>query len=170
VPNPPSDPSSWRLWCKFRRPEPPIPPITHRATFDKSRPDRARSLARRSIATPSHLQSRTDGAILKCAVPDNRSPCGHRRTRKSRGQRRRSIKSKLCPHRLGAVTAYSRQLLAQSAIDVDNVIKDDILRVMAVAIDRAVLNGTGSANNQPTGILTVGANTVGSYNVNLRRT
>jgi len=53
---------------------------------------------------------------------------------------------------------------------VDNVIKDDILRVMAVAIDRAVLNGTGSANNQPTGILTVGANTVGSYNVNLRRT
>jgi len=47
------------------------------------------------------------------------------------------------PHRLGCVTAYSMQLLAQSGIDVDNVIKDDILRVMAVGIDAAVLNGAG---------------------------
>jgi hypothetical protein len=58
-------------------PGPPNPPITHRANFDKSRPDRARSLARRSIATPSHLQSGTDGPILKCAVPDNRSQIRH---------------------------------------------------------------------------------------------
>jgi HK97 family phage major capsid protein len=72
------------------------------------------------------------------------------------------------PHRCGVVTAYSKQLLAQSAIDVDNVLKDDILRVMGVGLDRAILNGTGSANNQPNGILTVGANTVGNYNVNLR--
>ena len=55
----------------------PIPPITHRANFDKSRSDRASSLARRSIATPSHLQSRTDGPILKRAVPDNRSQIRH---------------------------------------------------------------------------------------------
>jgi HK97 family phage major capsid protein len=47
------------------------------------------------------------------------------------------------PHRLGCVTAYSMQLLAQSGIDIDNVIKDDILRVMAVGIDAAVLNGVG---------------------------
>jgi hypothetical protein len=35
------------------------------------------------------------------------------------------------------------QLLAQSGIDIDNGIKDDILRVMAVGIDAAVLNGAG---------------------------
>jgi len=72
------------------------------------------------------------------------------------------------PHRAGVVTAYSKQLLAQSTIDVDNIVKQDILRVMGVGIDRAVLNGTGAANNPPTGILTYTANTVGNYNINLR--
>jgi HK97 family phage major capsid protein len=45
------------------------------------------------------------------------------------------------PHRAGVVTAYSKQLLAQSTLDIDQIVKDDILKVIGVGIDRAILNG-----------------------------
>ena len=58
----------------------------------------------------------------------------------------------LIPHRLAAVTAYSKQLLAQSSIDVEAFVREDLMRILAVERDRAVLDGTGGAG-QPVGIL-----------------
>jgi HK97 family phage major capsid protein len=72
------------------------------------------------------------------------------------------------PRRLGITTAYSKQLLAQSTLDIDNIIKDDMLRVIGIGVDSAALNGAGAASNMPTGILTLSANAVGAYNYNLR--
>jgi HK97 family phage major capsid protein len=57
----------------------------------------------------------------------------------------------LTPKTLQATTAYSRQLVAQSTIDVESFIRNDLAAVHALAWDAAVLHGTG-LNNQPTGI------------------
>jgi HK97 family phage major capsid protein len=48
--------------------------------------------------------------------------------------------------------SYSRQLLAQAVIDVDNLIRQDLARDAALAIDLAGISGTGAAND-PKGIL-----------------
>jgi HK97 family phage major capsid protein len=58
----------------------------------------------------------------------------------------------LAPKSLQASTSYSRQLLAQSVIDVDALVRDDLARVMALALDLAGIAGTGSSN-QPLGIV-----------------
>ena len=57
----------------------------------------------------------------------------------------------LTPKTLQATTAFSRQLMAQSSIDVEQFIRNDLAASHALAWDRAALHGTGS-NNQPTGI------------------
>lgn len=51
-----------------------------------------------------------------------------------------------------STTAYSRQLLAQGVIDVDNLVKNDLALITALGIDLAAINGSG-ASNQPTGVL-----------------
>jgi HK97 family phage major capsid protein len=48
--------------------------------------------------------------------------------------------------------SYSRQLLAQAVIDIDNLVRADLARDAALAIDLAGISGTGSSN-QPKGIL-----------------
>jgi HK97 family phage major capsid protein len=48
--------------------------------------------------------------------------------------------------------SYSRQLLAQAVIDIDNLVRQDLARDAALAIDLAGINGTGSSND-PKGIL-----------------
>lgn len=54
---------------------------------------------------------------------------------------------------LGAATVYSRALLHQVGnFDVEQFVRDDLMKVLAVEIDRAVLAGSGSGVN-PTGIL-----------------
>lgn len=58
----------------------------------------------------------------------------------------------LSPHRLSAVTALGKMLLAQSSVDVEGLVREDFARVLAIAIDLAGLAGTG-AGGQPTGIL-----------------
>ena len=58
----------------------------------------------------------------------------------------------LSPKTAMASTAYSRQLLIQSSFDVDGFVKDDLAQVLAIGLDLAALDGTGS-NNQPTGIM-----------------
>ena len=64
----------------------------------------------------------------------------------------------LAPKTLGAHTDVTRQLLIQSSLDVENLIRDDLTRALALAIDKAGLEGTG-LNGQPTGILsTAGIN------------
>lgn len=47
----------------------------------------------------------------------------------------------LSPKNLMAMTSYSRQLLAQSTIDIDAFVMNDLAAVNALAIDRAVLHG-----------------------------
>lgn len=48
-------------------------------------------------------------------------------------------------------TSYSRQLLAQSSLDIEAFVRDDLTLAAAIGIDNAAINGTG-ASNQPTGI------------------
>lgn len=57
----------------------------------------------------------------------------------------------LTPRTLGVYTEASRQLLMQSSIDVENLIRMDFARSMGIAIDYAALYGSG-ASGQPTGI------------------
>jgi HK97 family phage major capsid protein len=58
----------------------------------------------------------------------------------------------MSPKTYQSSTAYSRQLLAQSVIDIDNLVRQDLARDCALSIDSAGINGTGSSND-PIGIL-----------------
>ena len=58
----------------------------------------------------------------------------------------------MTPHRLGAFTDISKQLIAQSSLDVEGFVRNDLATILALAIDKAVLEGSGSSG-QPTGIL-----------------
>ena len=55
------------------------------------------------------------------------------------------------PRKLAAQTGYNKQLLAQSSIDTEAFVRDDLMRVLAIAKDLAGIAGTGGA--QPLGIL-----------------
>jgi HK97 family phage major capsid protein len=57
----------------------------------------------------------------------------------------------LTPKTLQATTAYSRQLVAQSSIDIESFIRADLAAVHALAWDRAVFHGLGNTN-QPAGV------------------
>lgn len=66
----------------------------------------------------------------------------------------------LTPHRLGADTAFSKELVMQSSIDVEAFVRADLMRVLALEKDRAALNGLGSAG-EPIGIMNeTGINTI----------
>ncbi len=74
------------------------------------------------------------------------------------------------PKRLAAQTAYNKQLLAQSTLDVEALVRDDHVRIIALAKDLAGIQGTGG--NQPRGILngpltdaSGGGNNITSINV-----
>ena len=65
----------------------------------------------------------------------------------------------MTPKTVGAFTDFSRRLILQSSLDVENMVRRDLAQVIALAIDTAALYGTG-ANNQPTGLkLQSGINT-----------
>ncbi len=57
----------------------------------------------------------------------------------------------LTPKTLQASTAYSRQLVAQSTIDIEAFIRNDLAAQHALAWDRAVFHGLGNTN-QPAGV------------------
>jgi HK97 family phage major capsid protein/HK97 family phage prohead protease len=61
----------------------------------------------------------------------------------------------LTPRTLQAATAYSRQLLVQSSIDVEAMVRTSIAAAHALAWDLAALHGTGS-DNMPLGIYNQG--------------
>ena len=66
----------------------------------------------------------------------------------------------LTPRTIGAYTDCTRQLLIQSSLDVEALIRDDLAQALALAIDLGALSGSGSSG-QPTGIEnTSGINTV----------
>lgn len=58
----------------------------------------------------------------------------------------------LTPHRLAAATAYTKQLLVQSSLDVEAFVRADLMKVLAIEKDRACLNGLNAAG-EPLGIL-----------------
>jgi len=58
----------------------------------------------------------------------------------------------MSPHTYQSSASYSRQLLAQAVIDIDNLVRQDLARDVALALDSAGINGTG-ASNDPKGIL-----------------
>jgi len=65
----------------------------------------------------------------------------------------------MSPKTVGAWTEFSRRLMIQSSIDVENMVRRDLASVIALAIDAAAFYGTG-ADNQPRGIKNVsGINT-----------
>lgn len=69
----------------------------------------------------------------------------------------------LTPKTLGAYTDITRQLMIQSSMDVEALVRDDLAQALALAIDLAGLEGSG-ASGQPTGILnTSGVNQVTNF-------
>ena len=69
----------------------------------------------------------------------------------------------MTPKTLGAFTDVTRQLMIQSSMDVEALIRDDLATAIALAIDLAGLEGSGSSG-QPTGILnTSGINSVTDF-------
>ena len=58
----------------------------------------------------------------------------------------------MTPKTAQATTAYSRQLLAQSTLDIEAFVRNDLAQVNALGLDLASIHGTG-ASNQPAGIL-----------------
>ena len=69
----------------------------------------------------------------------------------------------MAPKTLGAFTDVTRQLLIQSSLDVEALIRDDLAQSIATAIDKAGLEGSGSSGN-PEGILNVtGVNQVTNF-------
>jgi HK97 family phage major capsid protein len=56
------------------------------------------------------------------------------------------------PHTYQSSTSYSRQLLAQAVIDVDTLVRQDLARDMALAVDFAAIQGP-SGGNSPVGIM-----------------
>lgn len=55
------------------------------------------------------------------------------------------------PKTVGATTDITRRLMMQATPDAEAIVRDDILRVLALEIDRAAIYGSGSAN-QPMGL------------------
>ena len=55
------------------------------------------------------------------------------------------------PKTLGAYTEYSRKLLLQSSVDVENFVRSDLASIIAREVDRAGLHGLASSN-EPRGV------------------
>ena len=65
----------------------------------------------------------------------------------------------LTPHKLVAATAFSKDLMAQASVDVEGLVRDDLGKISAIEMDRALLLGSGSAG-QPQGISKVASGSV----------
>ena len=61
----------------------------------------------------------------------------------------------MTPKTLGAFTDITRQLMIQSSLDVEALVRDDLAQSIALAIDLGALAGSGSSG-QPTGIKNTG--------------
>lgn len=66
----------------------------------------------------------------------------------------------LSPKRIGATNKYGKQLILQSSVDVENFVRDDLMKVLAIKHDQQILEGAGGGT-ELTGIKsTVGIGTV----------
>jgi HK97 family phage major capsid protein len=67
------------------------------------------------------------------------------------------------PRTIGALTDYSRRLLLQSSIDIENLVRRDLAQQIAIEVENQAINGTG-ASSYPLGFLNVtGINTESGY-------
>lgn len=67
------------------------------------------------------------------------------------------------PRTIGALTDYSRRLLLQSSIDIENLVRRDLAQQIAIEVENQAINGTGTAS-YPLGFLNVtGINTESGY-------
>jgi len=58
----------------------------------------------------------------------------------------------MSPKTVGSMSDISRKMLLQSSMDVESFVRNDLATSLALAIDSAAINGSGTSN-QPTGIL-----------------
>lgn len=69
----------------------------------------------------------------------------------------------MTPKTVGAFSDMTRQMIIQSSLDIEALVRDDLTQALALAIDKGGLEGSGSSG-QPTGILnTTGVNTVTNF-------
>ena len=71
----------------------------------------------------------------------------------------------MSPKTLGGFTDFSRKTLLQASIDVEQFVRNDLAKVLALELDRAGIYGTGSSN-QPTGLTQttgIGTQTITTY-------
>jgi len=69
----------------------------------------------------------------------------------------------LTPKTLGAFVDTTRQLMIQSSLDVENLIRDDLTKAIALHIDNVGISGSGN-NGNPKGILnTTGINSAAAF-------
>lgn len=61
-------------------------------------------------------------------------------------------KISLTPKHAGGLTEISRNMLMQTSVDVENLVRNDFAYMLAALVDRAAINGSGSGA-EPTGIL-----------------
>jgi len=58
----------------------------------------------------------------------------------------------MAPKTVGSRTQITRKLLLQSSLNIQNLVKNDLIKTIATAVDYAALHGSGTSN-QPTGII-----------------
>lgn len=63
----------------------------------------------------------------------------------------------LKPRHVGAITELSRQLLQQSNPSIEQLVRDDFVQVVGLAIDKALIHGNGTT--EPEGLLTAATGT-----------
>ena len=67
------------------------------------------------------------------------------------------------PRTIGALTDYSRRLLLQSSIDIENLVRRDLAQQIAIEVENQAINGNGTGS-YPLGFLNVtGINTESGY-------
>ena len=64
---------------------------------------------------------------------------------------------RLTPRHVGAITELSRQLLQQSNPAIEQLVRDDFVQVVGLAIDKALIHGNGTT--EPEGLLTAASGT-----------
>jgi HK97 family phage major capsid protein len=74
---------------------------------------------------------------------------------------------RMTPHTIGARTEISRRTMLQSSIAMENFVRQDLSKLLAVTMDQAAISGLG-ASGQPRGILNVPG--VGSVTLNATNT
>jgi HK97 family phage major capsid protein len=61
----------------------------------------------------------------------------------------------LTPHHCGGIVGLSRNMLQQPSLDVTRMVENDLMKILAVALDQAAITGGGA--NQPSGLLAAGS-------------